>query len=296
MQRLVSISTVLGLLAVGCADNQGDGSGDSGANTDTATTGSTSGTTLEPQTDDGLDTGMEETGPPGPGAECILEDDECSDDKKCMPWSEDADRTPDDTRCCPLQQNNPDLNGERCTVEEYDGSCVDSCERNTMCLVDNPEGLEGYCRPFCDPGIVSCNGGDGTCKPFFELLPESPTVPLCMDKCDPLLQDCSPSGWHCIPDSTTPAGQSGFLCVPPPPDEPLGAGETCGLANDCAQGLACVYASRLPDCDGLACCAFYCSLPEGDAPCVDIHPELACVDWMSPDPTWSEVGVCALPS
>ena len=167
-----------------------------------------------------------------------------------------------------------------------------------MCLIDNPDTLQGLCRGFCDPGMPECDGGDGTCKSFFELLPGAFTVPLCMDKCDPLTQDCSPDSWHCIPDTPTPSGQSGFICVPPPPQEPKQALEACGLANDCASGLVCVLASRVPGGCGASpqCCTAFCDLQDGDGPCQDIDPELTCVDWMAPDPTWSDVGVCATPS
>jgi hypothetical protein len=165
-----------------------------------------------------------------------------------------------------------------------------------MCVIDNPDSLEGLCRAFCDPGMPECDGGDGTCKSFFEVL-GTLTVPLCMDKCDPLTQDCSPPSWHCIPDTPTLSGQSGFICTPPPPQEPVPALDACGLANDCAQGLVCVVATRIPDGCGASgtCCTAFCSLSEGDVPCQDIDPQLVCVDWMSPDPTWSDVGVCALP-
>ena len=237
----------------------------------------------------------EETGLPPPGGECILEDNDCTDpNQKCMPWSEEADRIPDEARCCALQDN-PDLEGERCTVQGYDGSCVDSCEAGTMCLVDDPETLEGFCRAFCNPDSSTCNDGQGTCKPFFEVLGTF-TVPLCMDRCDPLLQDCSPSSWHCIPDTVTQAGQSGFICVPPPPMQPLGQFDPCALANDCEKGLACIFGGNVATCEGqFACCTAYCSLSEGDAPCQAIDPSMVCVDWMSADPDWSDVGVCGLP-
>jgi len=304
MWRLVSISCALGVLVLGCEGSGSDGEGVTGSNDDTSTTSTTGGTLSGPNTsssdgviatDDVLD---DDTGPIGPGAECLLEDNDCTDPaQKCMPWSENADRVPDAARCCPLQDT-PDLVGERCAVEEYDGSCLDSCDENMMCLVDNPKGLEGLCRGFCDPAMPTCNEGQGTCKSFFELVPGALTVPLCMDRCDPVLQDCSPGSWHCIPDSPTPAGQSGFICVPPPPQEPLAIFEPCGLANDCEQGLVCILASRLPagSCDGATCCSSYCDLPEGNAPCQAIDPGLECVDWMSPEPTWADVGVCAVPS
>ncbi len=288
MRRLISVLGVLGFVGVACGDN-----GETG---DSAANDSTGGSTTLIADATGSTAAADETGPPGPGAECLLEENDCSEPtQKCMPWSEDADRIPDTARCCPLRDS-PDLDGEACTVDEYDGSCVDTCEEGTMCVVDNAEGLAGLCRAFCDPATVDCNGGDGTCKPFFELVPGSITVPLCMDKCDPLLQDCSPPGWFCIPDSPTPAGQSGFICVPPTPEMPDSLFDPCGLANDCEQGLACVPGSRVPGCTAISCCTAYCSLSEGNGPCQNLDSEIECVDWMSPEPRWNDVGVCALPS
>lgn len=289
MRRLVSFVGVLGALALACGDSSSDETG-AGSSTGAGSTEATPATTTSADS-----TGVGETGPPGPGAECLLEVNDCVEaGQKCMPWSEEPDRIPDEARCCPLQDN-PDLEGERCTVQDYDGSCLDSCEAETMCLVDDPNALQGYCRRFCDPESPTCNEGQGTCKPFFELLGGF-TVPLCMDRCDPLLQDCSPSGWFCIPDTVTQAGQSGFICVPPPPQQPLGQFDPCALANDCEKGLACIAGGSVPSCEGqFACCTAYCSLSEGDAACQNIDPAMACVDWMSPDPDWSDVGVCGLP-
>ena len=70
--------------------------------------------------------------------------------------------------------------------------------------------------------------------------------------------------------------------------------EGCGLANDCQPGLVCIVAERLPSCPFTSCCSPICSLSEGDAPCMDVDPDLDCIDWMSPDPQWQDVGVCAL--
>jgi hypothetical protein len=296
MRLLPSISWVLVLWAVGC----GDSGGGNDTGTGSTTTDASGSTFVSPSTSDTTSAVVDTTTgpPPGPGGDCILEDNDCTEPtQKCMPWSEQPDRIPDRARCCPLQDT-PDLVGEPCTAEEYDGSCIDSCEAGSMCLIDNPDSLQGLCRGFCDPDMPTCDGGEGTCKSFFELLPGSFTVPLCMDQCDPLTQDCSPPSWHCIPDSPSLSGQSGFICVPPPPQEPVAPLEACGLANDCAKGLVCVLASRVPDGCGASpqCCTAYCSLSDGDGPCQDIDPALTCVDWMAPDPAWQDVGVCALPS
>jgi hypothetical protein len=287
-------------LVAACGD---DGAAGDTETPGTTTSGDTSGDgTLDPPAtstngDDVLDdtsSGGDDDGPVM--GECILWGADCSDDaQKCMPWAmEGGPPIPEETRCCALEDN-PDLVGEPCTVQDYDGSCLDSCEEGSMCVVDNPESLSGVCRRFCDPGDLTDCPDTQTCKTFFELLPGVLTVPMCMDKCDPLLQDCVQSGWHCIPDSPTPAGQSGFICTPPPPDEPNQIFDGCALANQCEAGLVCLTPDRVPGCESVACCSAYCSLSEGDAPCQALDPNMQCVDWMSPDPDWEDVGACAIP-
>jgi hypothetical protein len=238
---------------------------------------------------------VDESGDTTPEGECNLwEPDECGEGRKCMPYSIEDDRIPDVIQCCDAVDD-PAVPGDPCESMSYNGSCLDNCSAGSMCVLDDEETLTGYCREFCNPSQSLC-APDDTCKSFFELLVGVPTVPLCMDKCDPLLQTCTPDAWHCIPDTPTESGQSGFLCSPPPPTTPKGLFDTCALANDCEKGLVCVTAERVPDCGFTSCCTAYCSLSEGDATCTDLHPDLRCVDWMSPDPEWQDVGACAIPS
>lgn len=210
-----------------------------------------------------------------------------------MPYSIEDDRIPDNVQCCDAVDS-PASPGDPCTAMGYNGSCLDDCEPGSMCVLDDEKSLGGHCRTFCEPGGNDCEF-DETCKSFFELLPGVPTTPLCMERCDPLLQDCTPDDWHCIPDTPTESGQSGFLCSPPPPSIPKGLFDPCALANDCEQGLVCVTDDRVPGCNFSACCTAYCSLSEGDEACQALNADLECVDWMSPDPDWFDVGACALP-
>lgn len=288
------------VFAVSACGKDGDGDEDSadtgtGTGSDTGTTTTDASATLDTDEPDTTASPEEsDTGDEGPVGQCILwEPDECGADQKCMPWSLNADRTPDEIRCCGAAED-PDLEGEPCTIQDYDGSCLDSCGPGTMCVLDDIDTLGGQCRKFCQPGGNDC-ATDQTCKTFFELLPLVPTVPLCMDQCDPLVQDCELASWLCIPDSPTTAGQSGFICVSPPPQPPIGLLDECGFANDCEKGLVCVSASRLPNCSAAACCTAYCDNGEGDNSCTAIDPGLSCVDWMSPEPQWAHVGVCAIP-
>lgn len=282
---LVAVTTAAG--GGGVTTTGGGGSSSGAVSADNAT-----------QTDAGSDTGgLDESSDDGQVmGECILWGNECTaGSQKCMPWSLLADRIPDEIRCCALADN-PKQENESCTVEEYDGSCRDDCREGTMCIVDDLKTLSGVCRQFCDPSLAgSACDPDDTCKPFFETLRSAPQVPLCMDKCDPLVQDCVQPGWLCLPDSPTVAGQSGFICTPPAPGTLNGPLTACGFANDCQAGLGCIVADRLPDCPFTTCCTAFCSLSEGDAACIALDPLLRCIDWMSLDPDWQDVGVCALP-
>jgi hypothetical protein len=296
---LIECALVVALGAVGCG-RRGEAtdtapSSTSGADTTAGdpTTGSTGGPDTVGTAETTAPADTSSTGDDSPQGECTLWADECGPDQKCMPWSLEADEIPDEIRCCAAPES-PDLIGEPCEVLDYNGSCIDSCERGAFCVLDDPAGLTGQCRRFCQPGANDCQP-DETCKTFYELLNDVPTVPLCMEQCDPLNQDCSVPSWLCIPDSPTQAGQSGFICVSPPPNEPYGVFEPCALANQCEPGLVCVTADRVPGCSFTSCCTSYCSLSEGDAPCQALDPNLACIDWQAPDPTWVDVGVCALP-
>ncbi len=292
----------LALLAACPADEPGSGSDESTGGTTGGTddpsasvssAASISTTTSEPTTTT-IDpsTTTNDTAPEG---ECNLwQPEECGEGRKCMPYSLEDDRIPDAIQCCDAVDD-PAVPGDPCMAMDYNGSCLDNCAPGSMCVLDDEESLSGHCREFCNPAQSHCDPDD-TCKSFFELLVGVPTVPVCMDKCDPLLQNCSPPSWHCIPDTPTESGQSGFLCSPPPPGPPKGLFGTCALANDCEAGLVCITADRVPDCGFASCCSAFCSLSEGDSQCTALHPDLRCVDWMSPDPSWQDVGACAIPS
>lgn len=296
MRTALVVLTSLVVLSSACGGKGGqDGSGEAGS-TSSGSTGSGSTSSVEPTTGaaDSSSGSADSTTMEPPEGECILWADECGPDQKCEPYTiMEGQQFPDEIRCC-AAVDNPDLVGEACEVIDYNGSCLDTCERGAFCVLDDPDTLTGQCRSYCDPASNDCLPNQ-TCKSFFELLHGVPTVPLCMEQCDPLVQDCVVPGWLCIPDSPTESGQSGFICVSPPPGNPVGLFDACALANQCEPGLVCVTGDRVPGCTFMACCTSYCSNSEGDAPCQALDASLECVDWMSPDPTWVDVGVCALP-
>lgn len=299
LARVSTLGSCLVLLVAGACGDDGGGaaSGSTGAagsatgSTDPTTPGSSSTTSVTTIADSSTTDDSNGTAPVG---ECVLWDaDDCGEGRKCMPYSLEDDGVPDEIQCCDAVDN-PALDGEPCQGTDYNGSCLDNCEPGSMCVLDDEESLSGLCRSFCDPSGNDCDP-DQTCKAFFELLLLVPNIPTCMQQCDPLVQNCSPPGWHCIPDTPTESGQSGFLCTPPPPSPPRGMFEPCALANQCEPGLVCVTDDRVPGCTFASCCTAFCDLAEGDSVCQDLDPNLVCTDWMSPDPAWQDVGACTLP-
>lgn len=220
-----------------------------------------------------------------------VENDCISDELKCMPWSEKPDRIPDAAKCCPVDPNPVSL-GDRCEVQEYDGSCLDNCPIGSTCVVDDIDNLEGFCQVYCDAGDPEGCAPNEVCKPFFEMIEAAETVPLCMARCDPLAQDCESkgrAGWTCLPEG---AFAPEFLCMPPPAGEAKLEYDGCLLQNDCEIGLACVPASEVLGCDSFFnCCTRYCDLNEPDSCTLGNE----CISLESDVPGLENVGVCADP-
>ena len=165
-----------------------------------------------------------------------------------MPWANDGGGVWNAARCTPAQDD-PNALGEACAVEGSGVSGIDSCALGQMCWDVNPKDNSGYCASLCQ-GIEAnpvCPG-DSQCMEMFG------TFWLCVDGCDPLLQDCG-AGQACAPTLGP------LVCAP---DGTAVAGDACDT-DGCVAGTVCVDSVFVAGCTDLACCSPYCD-PSG-APC-----------------------------
>ncbi|MCR9162923.1 MAG: hypothetical protein ACE37F_14490 [Nannocystaceae bacterium] len=213
--------------------------------------------------------------------ECSLYEQDCAPDEKCNVWANDGGSSWNATKCVAVDPD-PDLVGEQCHVEGSGVSGIDSCERGAFCWdVDPEEGL-GMCVSFCQ-------GTDNapTCDNPREYPAAGKEFCLCLERCEPLLQDC-PVGCGCY------ATEDRFQCVPDASGPDIGLfGDACEFTNGCDPGLNCTNAEFV-DCDSTNCCTSFCdlSMPDtcpNDYECQSVYAEGEVV------PGYEDVGLCMLP-
>ncbi len=247
----------------GDGDQTGDGDGDGDASTSSSpTTG-----VFVPDEDFG---GVSECDP-------FMQD--CPDGEKCVPYGSTGGNW-DANKCVPVTGDGAE--GDTCT---YGGvvEATDDCDANTHCwdVMDVDGQAVGICTAFCSGSADSPECGPGTSC----LIANDGSINLCIQNCDPLLQDCS-AGLACF------WANGNFNCIFTTQDIP--EGEPCGFINDCIAGTGCLTADVLPNCNGSACCSSFCDL--GDPVCQQEGTECSAFfeEGMAP-PGYENVGVCILP-
>jgi hypothetical protein len=184
-------------------------------------------------------------GAPGGGGgggffDCDLWSQDCADGEKCMPWANDGGDAWNAARCSPVDPNPTQL-GEACLVEGSGVSGIDDCDIGLMCWNVDAQNT-GVCAALCTG--AEANPG---CPGALQCTMITEALPLCVDGCDPLAQDCG-DGQACAPEL------GGFFCAPA---GPAGPGEACAV-DACAAGSVCIDGAAALDCSDLACCASYC--------------------------------------
>lgn len=261
----------------------------------TTTVGSSPTEPTDPTDDTGSETGDDTLGkafichhctPDGGGVsfECDVFEQDCRRGEKCTAWANDGGNSWNATKCVPVQPD-PDGPGETCTVVGSGVSGVDSCDLGSMCFYVDAETNVGRCVELCTGSEAEPVCGDG----FVCSVSNAGSLNLCIESCDPLLQDC-PDGEGCHP-----FGES-FTCLPTT-EEPGGQGAPCEFLASCQPGLFCIDALQLPACDAAGCCTPFCSL-DGD-PSLDCpdFPTTSCQpaydEGLAP-PGYENLGYCAI--
>ncbi|MCA9685870.1 MAG: hypothetical protein KC457_27080 [Myxococcales bacterium] len=131
----------------------------------------------------------------------------------------------------------------------------DTCGNHLLCWGWEPDGNLGLCFEFCNAALT-CSEPGMVCSVSTDAL-----LPLCLHRCDPLIQDCLPT-WGCYPDP----GKR-WSCDRDHSGPGGGHGDPCECLNCCDPGFICV-AGTLVDAEGcgidgaIGCCTEVCQLPD----------------------------------
>lgn len=246
---------------------------------------------LPADTEDPMSGFITPPGDGGPSFECDVFAQDCGPGEKCMPYAGDGGASWTSTGCFPIARD-PAGEGEPCTVVGSGVSGIDDCGAGLMCWnVD--ENLEGHCEDFCtgsadnpicdDPNEFCPIAGDGV-------------IVLCIERCDPLAQDCALDNEVCYPI------HGDWGCAPDASGRMGAYGDPCRYINGCDEGHVCLGAAAFTSCAGaVGCCSLVCDTSDeaSDAMCAALDPGQSCESWYSPRnaPAGYELlGVCALPA
>lgn len=215
---------------------------------------------------------------------CDIWAQDCPPGEKCGPHT-----VPDggylDTWCVPVARN-PNKVGDPCMLTDSSYTGLDDCEAGAFCWTLDVAG--GVCLAVCTGPSAS-----PTCDDMHECTIFEPDVlPLCIDRCHPLAQDCDP-GETCVPTQQN----LDFMCVPAAPQGDSGLHAPCESGNTCDPGLHCAYWKDAVECAEASgrCCEPFCDLgaanscPGQGQLCEPWYPE-----GQAPE-GFENVGTCAAP-
>ena len=228
---------------------------------------------------------------------CDVFAQDCPDGQKCTAAIDDGGGSWNTTRC--VEVAGTDVPGDECS-SEGGASGVDSCVKGAMCWGVDDMGI-GICVALCTgtPDSPICADGK-TCA-----ITNDGVLNLCLQTCDPLLQDCLDPNEVCYPIS------DGFTCAPDASGEEGQHNDSCAFINTCDKGLMCadaafVGAGCVPP--ATSCCTEFCECTMWDPvtfkcqdPAVKCpNPDQSCVQYFTaPFPLQpanaEDIGVCGVP-
>ena len=119
--------------------------------------------------------------------ECDLQQEDCPEGQKCMPWANDGSSMWNATKRVPVDPA-PVPVGEACEAPGGGLTGIDNCEKHVMCF--EVQGNTGICRAMCD---------SGTCPADFNcFIGNDEVLQLCLPACDLNMPDCPPAH-TCLP-------------------------------------------------------------------------------------------------
>lgn len=298
--RILALSAACVALACGGKDSGDEtdgsstGSGDvTGSSEDTsaeatgstdASTGTTTDTTDTTSSTTGGTSGFVNTDTMGEAMCDIWKIDDCPEGEKCIPYAMGGGSW-DALKCIDLDEN-PKLLGDECSAPLGGAGGQDDCDVGLFCYYIDSETNMGTCIAHCGgtPTSPTCEGNT-VCT-----IVNDGVLTLCRPSCDPVSQDCEPTGSACWQAT----GTNGFTCIIDASGDTGAYGDACEYINACDPGLACADAAAVPDCTGNGCCTPFCDLNEpNNCPGVGQTCEAY---YETPDPGWEHVGLCVLPS
>lgn len=215
--------------------------------------------------------------------ECDVFAQDCADGQKCAAVAEGGGSAWNTTKCVPVTGDK--VPGDPCTTEGGGVSGLDDCEKGAMCW-DVDEEDHGVCVALCTgtPDMPLCDDPDQACAVVNE-----GALNLCLDTCDPLIQDCVGDDL-CLPVSGT------YLCVLDASGDAGATLDPCEFQNACDRGLICLGPAAANECDqgATGCCLPMCSIASGGVDCPGAGQ--TCLAIYEPQPVgFEDVGYCSVP-
>ncbi len=229
----------------------------------------------------------------GCGTECnIWAPTECPDGEKCTAVAcEVGSNAWDSNVCLPVE-------GDKLAGDDCEGAGVtgfDDCDEGLMCWDADPDTGLGTCISFCQgsPAAPNCPTAGQLCAQA-----NDGTLPICLDKCDPLSADCPDADDLCIPNP----GEPGFVCVLDASGGMAPYGTPCNGPNEddnsCNTGLICIPSEGVPsgDCGSApGCCSPICDVTAANN-CPGAAQGQQCLPFYpSTVPGYEDVGICSIP-